>query len=320
MSIFVPINLLYRQGVNNQEKYRLSILIPVYNYVCTKLVDSLHRQAEASGLEYEIIVADDGSDNNAVKEANSSIGCLTHCRYISRSANTGRAAIRNFLAAQSRFEHLLFLDCDIRLPDGNFLQRYAQCGGGAVVYGGVRTVDKASSPGRGNIRYVYERAAEPHHTARERDKRPYKSFRTTNFLIRRDIMLDCPFDERFRHYGYEDVFFGKSLKHRGIAINHIDNPVLIADYEPNHVFVAKTEEALRTLHRFRNDLAGYSSMLERVGNMGRFMPMGIFRIWHRLFGKWELANLKGNRPRLFVFNIYRLGYYLSLNDSHEDKP
>ncbi len=39
-------------------------------------------------------------------------------------------------------------------------------------------------------------------------------------------MLRCPLDERFHHYGYEDVLFGESHYRRSvITIVHIDNPL-----------------------------------------------------------------------------------------------
>ena len=42
--------------------HQLSILIPTYNDDCRELVASLQQQADnISGLEYEILVADDGS-------------------------------------------------------------------------------------------------------------------------------------------------------------------------------------------------------------------------------------------------------------------
>lgn len=39
----------------------LSILIPVYNFNSRPLLESLHSQAEALNIEYEIVVADDAS-------------------------------------------------------------------------------------------------------------------------------------------------------------------------------------------------------------------------------------------------------------------
>lgn len=298
---------------NKQTCKQLSILIPVYNYVCTPLVSSLQKQAGALGIEYEIIVADDGSPDKDKVEANRSIETIPHCTYIVRNVNAGRAAIRNFLSGRAAYGRLLFLDCDVSLPDGRFLERYLNSCDRDVTYGGVCT-DGDAGLLRGNIRFIYERASEPRHTAAERARRPYMSFRTTNFMISREAMLAHPFDERFRFYGYEDVLFGKQLQENGVGICHIDNPVAIKDFESNDIFIAKTEEGLRTLYRFRNELGGYSRMLTFIERTERFFPMAFVRLWHRIFGKLERRNLTGRRPILKLFDIYRLGYYLSLTN------
>ena len=94
-----------------QQKKELSILIPTYNDVCTDSVNTLMQQAESIGdLRFEIIVADDASTDENVGEANRAIDRMTNCRYIRRENNVGRAAIRNFLAQEARYEWLLFVD------------------------------------------------------------------------------------------------------------------------------------------------------------------------------------------------------------------
>lgn len=296
---------------NKQDCRQLSILIPAYNHVCAGLVAELQKQAEALGISYEIIVADDGSPDAVKTDANRAISDIPHCTYIVRKENVGRAAIRNFLSKRATFGRLLFLDCDIALPDGHFIERYMQADDCDVVDGGV-CIDGDADKLKGNIRFIYERASEPHHTAAERAKNPYRSFRTTNFMIRRETMLANQFDERFRYYGYEDVLFGKRLRENGYGISHIDNPVAIRDFEANGIFMAKTEEGLRTLHHFRDELRGYSRLLDTADRLGRMIPARLIRLWHRLFGGMERRNLTGARPKLCLFDIYRLGYYLSL--------
>ena len=39
----------------------LSVLIPIYNYDCRRLINSLSAQAENLDVEYEILAFDDGS-------------------------------------------------------------------------------------------------------------------------------------------------------------------------------------------------------------------------------------------------------------------
>ncbi len=290
-------------------KYELSILIPVFNDVCTTTVRILCAQAAAiEGLSYEIIVADDGSNDNDCIEANSPIAKLPHCQYIIREKNVGRASIRNFLAKQARYEWLLFIDGDMSIVTPNFISNYLESDAQEVIYGGYKV-------GKGdvrNLRYVYEKSCESSHTVEERRKQPYKDFHTSNFMIRRKLMMEHRFDERFRQYGYEDVLFGKRLRQNSIGIQHIDNPVGFETFEDNVLFVEKTEEGLRTLHTFKDDLRGYIYLLTFVNGIHLNIMRSVIRLWHKMFGSLERSYLTGNNPNLTLFKIYKLGYYLTL--------
>lgn len=298
-------------------KHELSILIPVFNYSCIDLVHNLCRQAQqlsAQGLVFEVIVAEDGSTNEESLTANAVIASLPDCRYLPFKQNVGRAAIRNLLARESRYAWLLFLDCDMQVPNETFLSTYLSHEGSDVIDGGFGVALQPELLNR-NLRYSYEWTEQVNHSAHQRRQNPYRSFRTTNFMIRRELMIEYPFDERIRHYGYEDVMFGKNLRLHGIVIAHIDNPMILTDNEPNEVFVAKTEESLRTLYTFRRELRGYSRLLTLVDGIHIGIVRSVIRLWHRLFGTQERRNLCGNRPRLSVFKLYKLGYYLTLTDN-----
>ena len=110
--------------MTQKAKKELSILIPNYNNVCVELVAVLQQQAEALGIDYEILVADDASPQKDTIPLNQPINELPHCRYIIKETNTGSAATRNYLGEQSQYHWLLFLDCDINIPDDHFLERY----------------------------------------------------------------------------------------------------------------------------------------------------------------------------------------------------
>lgn len=287
----------------------ISILIPTYNDDCSALVDSLHRQAASLDIAYEIIVADDGSTDAAVVAANRKACQLSGCRLIMGGKNRGRAAIRNLLASEARYPWLLFIDGDLSVCRDDFVFCYASTGDDCDVVDGGIVIGKSVA---GNLRSIYEKAAEPQHTVSKRQQQPYLDFHTANFLIRRQLMLSHPFDNRFLHYGYEDVIFGKQLQQSGIPILHIDNPILFNRFETNASFVGKTEEALQTLYHFRSELQGYSRMLSHVKRLSPVVPF--IRLFHRCFGRWERSHLAGSHPTLFVFRLYRLGYYLSLNE------
>jgi glycosyltransferase involved in cell wall biosynthesis len=295
------------------KKEGLSILIPAYNVDCRQLVAELSSQAEdIDGLDYEIIVADDGSPDRATVELCREVERLPRCRFIDRRHNVGRAAIRNFLAREASMPWLLFLDCDMSIISSYFLDAYLNADGD-VIYGGYRV--RQESGGRSCLRYLYEWSTQQDHTAENRRKRPYQHFHTCNFMVSRDVMLAHPFDEQFRTYGYEDVLFGRHLREAGITISHLDNPVGFLTFEDNTSFVSKTEEGLQTLHQFRNELRGYSNLLTAVEGIHVGAVRWLIRLWHRLFGPLERRNLCGSHPSLLLFKAYKLGYYLTINDS-----
>ena len=238
---------------------------------------------------------------------------LPGVRYIRRKHNVGRAAIRNFLAREARYEWLLFMDGDMSIPSNNFVKQWVEANTGQLAYGGYIVGSGESS----SLRYLYEKQCEPMHRAEERRKRPFQHFHTCNFMIQRELMLSHPFDERFRHYGYEDVLFGKQLRAAGVSICHIDNPAGFFDFEDNAHFVSKTEEGLRTLNEFRTDLRGYSQMLTFVDGIHVGIVKWIFIIWHRLFGEAERRNLCGKKPSLKLFKLYRLGYFLTIERKND---
>ena len=290
----------------------LSILIPIYNSVCVNQVKELSAQAQKLNVDYEIIVADDASPLKDVTRANEDINDMPNCQYIIKPTNTGSAATRNFLAAKSRYPWLLFIDCDVEISSPSFLYTYLLYidKDYEVINGGIAVADNPLM--NSNLRYIYEKRAEADHTAARRQKQRYQEFRSTNFIIRRDVFLQHPFDERFTKSGYEDVLFGKHLKLNGISILHIDNPVTMTEFETNPDYVAKTERNLRTLYQFRSDLRGYSRLLTLVSGIHIPAILWLMRLWHRMFGAIERRNLCGSRPYLLVFKLYRLGYYLKL--------
>ena len=178
-----------------------------------------------------------------------------------------------------------------------------------VVNGGICIIEDPRL--RHCLRYIYEKAAEPMHTAEKRQANRYQEFRSTNFLADRSVFESCPFDERFTRSGYEDVLFGKTLKQQRISVSHIDNPVMMTEFESNPNYVNKIERSLRTLHEFHQELRGYSRILTFADGIHISAVRTVIRLWHRIFGRLERRNLCSSRPWLKLFNIYRMGYYLT---------
>lgn len=308
--------------------HHLSILIPTYNHVCTELVKSLQAQASLlSNLEYEILVADDGSTDKSTIIGNRSINQLENCRYIEREKNAGRAAIRNFLAQQARYPWLLFIDSnmDVILTEylDNYLKQMEEVNADSkdathikygVIYGGyqIKRDDETKERLKGNLRYIFESRGTQNGDYRERQAHPYRDFHTSNFIVQRSIILKYPLDERFYHYGYEDVLWGKILKDNHIGIKHIDNPLGYDHFIGNMAFVCKTEESLRTLYQFREELQGYSKIIDYAQRLKRWHLSHLCQKLFTFFSLLIKARLTGNKPSILWFNIYKLLYYIHL--------
>ena len=116
----------------------LSILIPVYNYRCTALVAALQQQADKCNIEYEIIVADDGSDNVSCINENRKINAIPHSVFHEIGENHGRSWIRNWLVKHSHGQFLLFIDSDAEVCSDGFVRLYLEeTGKNAVICGGI---------------------------------------------------------------------------------------------------------------------------------------------------------------------------------------
>ncbi|MBS5875683.1 MAG: glycosyltransferase family 2 protein [Prevotella sp.] len=292
----------------------LSILIPVYNDSAVALVSVLHSQAEAiDGLEYEILAIDDGSTNEAVIAENRAIDGLSHCRYVIDRHHDCRAAMRNNMTSKGKYEWHLMVDARLSLVYDDFLLRYLRSGAqrGEAVCGGV-CVDGGADSARlykENLRFRYEKFEEKNHSVEVRNRLPYNSFRTTNFFYHRSVLERVPYDERIKGYGYEDVMLGRAFRNSGIVVRHIDNPVAYTCFEGNAAYLKKIEEAMLTLHQFAGELKDYSPLLGMVGRLRSMHMLWLVRLFHWLFSGAELRNLKGNKPSLTVFKLYKLGFF-----------
>lgn len=139
----------------------LSILIPVYGEHILWQVKLLYAQCCAiKDLSWEIVVAEDGrpqqavySNTDGLSQAhcnadglsdgdNDEIATMAHCRLIKREKNSGRAAIRNFLAREARFDNLLYIDAGLK-PNPHFVENYVDNIGKSLVVCGNIAVDKA---------------------------------------------------------------------------------------------------------------------------------------------------------------------------------
>lgn len=291
----------------------ISVLIPTYNYVCYNLACDLHRQLSAYGGEYEIIVAEDGSDDQETITENDKVTMLSGCVHLVRKENIGRARIINYLVREAKGEWCIIMDSDAEVVSDDYIRKYAGCmTDGADVFVGDLVNPDSLPQADATLRYKYEKAAERFRTAEFRNHHPFERFCTFNFMARRDTLLEVPFDERCTEYGYEDTLMGLELKRHGKRVSHIDNPLRHLGFDSNAVFLRKTETALHTLKKIEGSLLPYTGMGRLVLRIRAAHLTALVKVIYRLARPLLRYNLLGNRPDLTFFSFYKLGYFLSL--------
>jgi len=288
----------------------LSICVPVYNYDVRPLVHDLSQQMQALELPAELLCIDDHSAPR-FRQQNAALHAMPQVSYEELPQNIGRASIRNLLASRARYEYLLFMDCDSGVVQTDFLQRYLKvldpqrlvCGG--RVYQEVPPVD----PGL-LLHWRFGSMREAHRAAL-RNRWPYHAFMTNNFIIPRRLFDVIRFDERIRSYGHEDTLFGLELRRTGTELLHIDNPLLHLGLEPAAVFLQKSETAIDNLLDLLCAGKEIDTRLIRMANQLSRLRLAAPGRWLSMRTRTQMRRqLLSERPSLFLFDLYRLGYFL----------
>lgn len=296
----------------------LSILIPVYNFDVTRLVKILNSQANTADIDFEIIIVDDASEES-FKIRNRALKELKKVKYLEEPENLGRSRIRNKLADLSSYNYMLFVDCDSEIYNEDYIQNYIDiCTGDFVICGGRVYESARPDDNRYYLRWLHGIKREQF-SARSRNSEPNKSFMTNNFVISKPIFNKVRFDETITNYGHEDTLFGYELKKNNIVIKHIDNPLIHIGLETNNEFLEKTKEGIMNLKKIMKANGNEKVLIRDITLLYYFnflRKLGITRLLRFLFKKSEkkLYNyLVNNKPVLFFFDLYKLGYLCSIN-------
>lgn len=291
----------------------LSIAIPTRNDDCSQTVSKLLEQARReTSLDFEILIADDASDNAEVIRQLNIIGNQEGCRLIRLKENVGRAAVRNMLAREAKYDKVLFIDAGVDINNQDFLKTYILHANDAdIVCGGWKT-EVGAETAKANLRAKYELSCEKNHTPLQRNKHPYRSFRTVNFLVHKDILLNNPFPADMTGYGYEDVVFGKQAEKAGCTVLHIDNPVVYKSYEDNEAFVSKTIQSVNTLYIYRERIGQYSKLHSIAFRLRKLRLDSLMVFLYKQRSETWKKQLCGNCPSLRMLSLLKLGCYLSL--------
>lgn len=297
----------------------ISILIPTYDYDITKLVHELVKQCQSAQIVFEIICQDDDSKSD-LNLKNNSINSIESCHFYSNSENFGRSKNRNTLAHKSKYDWLLFLDCDMIPVSENFIQKYVKtidnCNS-EIVFGGIEY--QVNRPSKAQLlRWVYGKKREAL-SVEERSKIENLSALTSNILIKKEAFFAHPFDEKLTQYGFEDYAFFSVLHHENKKVLHIDNPCFHNGLETSSEFLSKTKIAIQNLVYLSTQKSTLVEQNKLVKTYQKFYKFHLqkslifsFRIFKRLIEK----NLTSSLPSLFLFDFYKLGWYCELMQQH----
>lgn len=293
----------------------LSILIPTYNYNVFPLVKEISEQCIYEKINFEIIVLDDASQHFHVE--NNKINSLSNCSYTVLNQNIGRSAIRNLLSTKASFENLLFLDADVRTRSDQFIKNYIRFlknnSNYGVVYGGI--VYQENKPDNNELlRWIYGNKREAL-AAEKRNENVYVSFLTLNFLIKKKVFKTVRFNEDIPNLRYEDLLFSFDLMKKNIPLQHINNQVIHNGIETSEVFLQKTNDSLKGLKFLLSNNylpANYAKISTVFDLLKQSKLLFVINFIYKKRKKSFEKNLLGNKPSLFIYDIYRLGYFSQL--------
>ena len=301
--------------------FMLSINIPVYNIEVYHLVLALLKQAKKLQIDFEIRIYDDGSDET-IKKHHANLNEFAEVEYLELDKNLGRAAIRNKMGFDSKYPLLLFIDADSELVNDNYLQQYlAHKKSNTVICGG--TAYKNEKPGEEKLlRWIYGKKREAI-SAEVRNQKKGFILTSNNFLIEKKVFESIHFREEIKKYGHEDTLLGYDLFSAGIQILHINNPVFHTGLETSSEFLEKTKSGLKTLHQITHELLKGNKefekqvyFLQKYNQIKSIIPGFLLRNVYRFFAMVIEKNLCSEKPRMFFFDLYKLGYYASIKKPH----
>jgi glycosyltransferase involved in cell wall biosynthesis len=296
----------------------LSVNIPVFNFEVFELVKELVLQASQLNFTVEIRVFDDGSSED-IKLKNRNISYLPGVVYTELEKNLGRSAIRNKMGLESKFEYLLFIDADSSIVNPDYLRCFLANADPEIVLCGGTTYEKEPPANKNQyLRWFYGTHREAISAAERSNKKGF-IITSNNFLVPKKVFEKIHFREDLKMYGHEDTLLGYDLHQQGVQIRHIENPVEHTGLEDGAVFLDKTRVALKSLHLITTQLlpgetefARQVNFLNGYNSIRKVVPVFLLRWFFGLFHQLLEKHLTGRNPKLFWFDVYKLGYFATL--------
>ena len=287
----------------------LSILIPVYNYNILPLVEEIHRQATACDIVFEIIIIDDCSSQDLFDI--DKIEAFSNTKISINQHNIGRSAIRNLLAAQARYENLLFVDAGTFPKSITFISDYMVHIEADVTIGGM-AAERLAPRKPYKLRWLYTKKREAFSDTNNADTNVFTS---ANFLIKKSIIQSYPFNERIKRYGFEDYLFFNTLKNNSFRLNFINNPVIHDSKEDAHTFIQKTEDGLRNLVLLSESNSKQIDPIKIWRAHSKLKSLGLIGVatlFFKLFKPLFIKNFNSSHTYILLFDFYKLGFLSAL--------
>jgi glycosyltransferase involved in cell wall biosynthesis len=290
----------------------LSVLIPVYNFNVTSLVQALNSQLQAIGKEGEIILLDDGSSAEMLI-TNQSLKNILSVSFHQNVKNEGRMAARLKLSDLARYDYLLFLDCDSGIIKDDFLAEYfdlinknISLASGGRVYTEVMPVECELV-----LHWKYGRKRE------SRQGKQGAAFMSNNFLIKKENFNSLDNSLKLPGYGHEDSWWGIQFEKSGIICHYINNPVLHAAIEKADAFIAKSENALGNLLLLEKNIepkliSKHVRIYKWYRRIKKIGLSGLYLFIEKPFHNYFRRNILTCKPNLFYFDCYRLAVLIRM--------
>ena len=299
----------------------LSVLIPIYNHDVNNLVTTLDQQLTQSGIPYEIILADDCSDNLDYRKRNENLSRLASVQYIQNQSNMGRAKIRNRLADAAQYPYLLFIDCDATVQHQDYIKKNLEAIEKMhkeplfVINGGIAyQAEKPDS--KYFLRWYYGKKREEE-SADKRASQPYHHFTPFNVVITKSLFQCINFDESLTSYGHEDTLFGCQLKEQEIPYLHIDNHLIHNGLDTNEEFLKKIRVSIGNLTKLSEDQNINKHLLEDNKLLKAYRSCSIIGLpffLKLIFKKYQtrIEQQLCEKPSMFLLGLYKLCYLATI--------
>ncbi len=298
----------------------LSVLIPIYNHDVNPLVTALDRQLAQVGIPFEIIIADDCSDNSEYRERNANLTQLDKVQHIQNQENMGRAKIRNLLAKKAQYSYLLFIDCDAMVENPDYIKKYMDAiekmspRQAFVINGGIAYRNEKPDS-QYFLRWYYGKRREEE-SAEQRNKRPYHHFTPFNVIISKSVFEEIQFDENLTTYGHEDTLFGYQLQQKQIPYLHIDNPLYHEGLDTNEEYLKKIRLSIDNLiYISENQNINHSFLKENrlLKTYQQCKKMGLAKLVGRHFERnaEKMQQHLSQKPSMSLIDLYKLSYLAS---------